>query len=174
MLEREWKRLNKSPGIKLYAPNEAAGPTVYNEWKIVSVISCGATMTRTMKAANGSGEEGRDTRFFHFSQLMTKTMFDKWRKENYEVCPHCGKEHVKGKLPRISPYDSWECLEADKSAEYRVKWFPQAYGRCIDCGEVFRKGNIRTKRCRKCAKSYGADRRAAAAARRRKEGRQRK
>lgn len=28
-------------------------------------------------AANGSGEEGRDTRFFHFSQLMTKTMFDK-------------------------------------------------------------------------------------------------
>lgn len=115
MLEREWKRLDKSPGIKLYAPNEATGPTTYSEWKIVSVISCGATMTRTMKAANGSGEEGRDTRFFHFSQLMTKTMFDKWRKENYEVCPHCGKEHVKGKLPRISPYDSWECLEADKA-----------------------------------------------------------
>ena len=173
MLEREWKRLDKSPGIKLYAPNEATGPTTYSEWKIVSVISCGATMTRTMKAANGSGEEGRDTRFFHFSQLMTKTMFDKWRKENYEVCPHCGKEHVKGKLPRISPYDSWECLEAAKSAEYRVKWFPQAYGRCIDCGEVFRKGNIRTKRCRKCAKSYEEDRRAAAA-RRRKERRQRK
>lgn len=137
MLEREWKRLDKSPGIKLYAPNEAAGPTVYSEWEIVSVISCGATMTRTMKAANGSGEEGMDTRFFHFSQLMTKTMFDKWRKENYEVCPHCGKKHVKRKLPRISPYDSWECLEAAQSAEYRVEWFPQAYGRCIDCGEVF-------------------------------------
>ena len=59
MLEREWKRLDKSPGIKLYAPNEATGPTVYSEWKIVSVISCGATMTRTMKAANGSGEEIR-------------------------------------------------------------------------------------------------------------------
>lgn len=96
MLEREWKQLDKSPGVKLYAPNEAAEPTTYNEWKIVSVISCGATMTRTMKAANGSGEEVRDTRFFHFSQLMTKTMLDKWRKENYEVCPHCGKEHVKG------------------------------------------------------------------------------
>ena len=150
MLEREWKRLDKSPGIKLYAPNEAAEPTTYSEWEIVSVISCGATMTHIMKAANGSGEEKRDTRFFHFSQLM------------------------KGKLPRISPYDSWECLEAAKSAEYRVKWFPQAYGRCIDCGEVFRKGNIRTKRCRKCAKSYEADRRAAAAARRRKEGSRRK
>lgn len=33
---------------------------------------------------------------------------------------------------------------------------------------------IRTRRCRKCAQAYGADRRAAAAARRHKEGRQRK
>lgn len=46
MLEREWKRLDKAPGIKLYAPNEAAEPTTYSEWEIVSVISCGATMTR--------------------------------------------------------------------------------------------------------------------------------
>lgn len=174
MLKEEWERLDKSPGTKLYAPNEAAEPTAYREREIVSVISCGATMTRTMKAANGSGEEVRDTRFFHFSQLMTKAMFDKWHKENYEACPYCGKEHTKGKLPRISPYDSWGCLEADKSAECRVKWFPQAYGKCIDCGKVFRKGNTRTRRCRECAKLYEEDRRAAAAARRRKEGRQRK
>lgn len=40
---------------------------------IVSVISCGATMTRIMKVANRNGGMGRDTRFFHFSQLMTKT-----------------------------------------------------------------------------------------------------
>lgn len=174
MLEEEWKRLDKSPGTKLYAPKEAAEPTAYSEWEIVSVISCGATMTCITKATNRSQDERRDTRFFHFSQLMTKTMFDKWRKENYEVCPHCGKEHVKGKLPRISPYDSWECLEADKSAECRVKWFPQAYGKCIDCGKVFRKGNTRTRRCRECAKSYEEDRRAAAAERRRKERRGRK
>lgn len=35
MLEEEWKRLDKSPGIKLYAPNEAAEPTAYSEWEIV-------------------------------------------------------------------------------------------------------------------------------------------
>ena len=81
---------------------------------------------------------------------------------------------MKREVEILAPAGSWECLEAAKSAEYRVKWFPQAYGRCIDCGEVFRKGNIRTKRCRKCAKSYEEDRRAAAAARRRKERRQRK
>lgn len=58
MLEREWKRLDKSPGIKLYAPNEAAGPTTYREWEIVSVISCGATMTHITKAARRR-REGR-------------------------------------------------------------------------------------------------------------------
>lgn len=59
MLEREWKRLDKSPGIKLYAPNEATGPTTYSEWEIVSVISCGTTMTHITKAANGSGGRGK-------------------------------------------------------------------------------------------------------------------
>lgn len=57
MLEEEWKRLDKSPGTKLYAPKEAAEPTAYSEWEIVSVISCGATMTCITKATNRSQEE---------------------------------------------------------------------------------------------------------------------